>query len=341
MSEIQNKLDLIRLQFDNLEMMLASSASQPSDNSPIVLNFSPGVRLGIDARGRFHLLLALAKNEEKIRSKLTAGIVIRTQTYNISGVDSQWVDIIAERRWRWAIEPFAAEVISEMVNEEIQLDTLRRIVDEHRALWAPPREPLSPMEQKGLIAELLVVQQLGKVLTPAVAISKWRGPDRGLHDITDEQWAVEVKSYADEPPRVRIHHIEQLDYRLDKRLTLVGVHLFSFNEGKSLPDFVDEAIQWAEDNDCRSHLEENLARARWREEDRPEYYSTYSEGRMVACPIRPETPVFPAELKDQIPSSVTEITYLLHLNDLEQLPTESDSTWVEIVSPNAWESLQG
>ena len=43
------------------------------------------------------------------------------------------------------------------------------------------------------------------------------GPDRGLHDITDEQWAVEVKSYADEPPRVRIHHIEQLDYRLDKR----------------------------------------------------------------------------------------------------------------------------
>ena len=43
MSEIQNKLDLIRLQFDNLEMMLTSSASQPSDNSPIVLNFSPGV----------------------------------------------------------------------------------------------------------------------------------------------------------------------------------------------------------------------------------------------------------------------------------------------------------
>ena len=166
------------------------------------------------------------------------------------------------------------------------------------------------------------------------------GPDRGLHDITDEQWAVEVKSYGDEPPRVRIHHIEQLDYRLDKRLTLVGVHLFSFNEGKSLPEFVDEAIQWAEDNDCRSHLEENLARARWREEDRSEYYSTYSEGRMVACPIRPETPVFPAELKDQIPSSVTEITYLLHLNDLEQLPTESDSTWLEIVSPNAWESLQ-
>ena len=96
MSEIQNKLDLIRLQFDNLEMMLTSSASQPSDNSPIVLNFSPGVRLGIDARGRFHLLLALAKNEEKIRSKLTAGIVIRTQTYNIGGIDSQWVDIIAE-----------------------------------------------------------------------------------------------------------------------------------------------------------------------------------------------------------------------------------------------------
>ena len=98
MSEIQNKLELLRLQFDNLEMMLAGNASQPSDNSPMVLNFSPGVQLGIDARGRFHLLLALAKNEDKIRSKLTAGIIIRTQTYNIGGVDSQWVDIIAEKR---------------------------------------------------------------------------------------------------------------------------------------------------------------------------------------------------------------------------------------------------
>ena len=44
---------------------------------------------------------------------------------------------------------------------------------------------------------------------------------RSAYDITDEQW-VEVKSYADEPPRVRIHHIEQLDYRLDKGLTLLS-----------------------------------------------------------------------------------------------------------------------
>ena len=339
MSEIQQKLELIRLQFDNLEMMLNSSASQPSEHSPMVLKFSNGVQLGIDARGRFHLLLALSKSEEKIRSKLTAGIVIRTQTYAIGGVDSPWVDIIAEKRWRWAMEPFAAEVISEMVNDEIQLDVLRRIVDEHRALWAPPSEPLTRMEQKGLIAELLVVQKLGEVMAPATAISKWRGPDRGLHDIADERWAIEVKSYADEPPRVRIHHIEQLDHRLDKRLTLVGVHLYPFSEGKSLPDFIDDALQWADKNDCRPHLEENLARAKWRDEDRADYFSTYDVGRMVAVPIRPETPVFPSELKDEIPSSVSEITYLLHLNDLEQLPTDLDSTWGELTSPHSWGSL--
>ena len=58
---------------------------------------------------------------------------------------------------------------------------------------------------------------------------------------------------------------------------------------------------------------------------------------MVAVPIRPETPVFPSELKDEIPSSVSEITYLLHLNDLEQLPTDLDSTW-ELTSPHSWGS---
>ena len=77
-------------------------------------------------------------------------------------------------------------------------------------------------------------------------------------------------------------------------------------------------LRWADQNDCRPHLEENLARAKWRDEDRTEYFSTYDVGRMVAVPIRPETPVFPSELKDEIPSSVSEITYLLHLNDLEQ-----------------------
>ena len=46
------------------------------------------------------------------------------------------VDIIAEHRWKFAMELFAAEVMIEMNEGKISIETIKRIVDEHRALWA-------------------------------------------------------------------------------------------------------------------------------------------------------------------------------------------------------------
>ena len=64
--------------------------------------------------------------------------------------------------------------------------------------------------------------KLGEVLPPATVVNNWKGPDRGLHDISSETWAIEVKTFTEEPPRVRINHVEQLDHRIDKRLTIAG-----------------------------------------------------------------------------------------------------------------------
>lgn len=336
--EIKRIQEKIVLLWDNLEMNLESQP-RASNDSPEIMRLSDGVRIGLDRKSRYHLLLALRDGEERIRSRLTAGISIKTTTFQIREEASLWIDIIAERRWRFAIEPFAAELITKMNSETIDLETLRTTVEEHRSLWAAPKEPLTIPEQKGLIGELAVVMKLGNAIPPAIAVNKWRGPDRGLHDISAETWAIEVKAFADEPPRVRINHIEQLDHRIDKRLTIAGVHLYGDEEGKNLPEFVDIALNWAEEHGVKNQLLEQLVLAKWRDDEREEYFSRFSEGRMILSPIRPETPVFPAELKDEIPASVSHISYALHLNDLEQLSSDSEETWKNATLDGPWNSL--
>ena len=336
----QETLKRVHLIWDELEELGDSRDWEEDKEGVLKLPVSEGAWLGIDRRPRFHLLLSLASDHESISRRLTSGISITTQEYNIDGEAGNLVDIVCSKRWRYAIEPFVSEVIHAMADGKIALPALRRVVEDHRALWAAPKEPLHPNKQRGVIAELQVLESLGSRVGHAKAISCWTGPyggkGGGLHDISDETFAVEVKSYHDEPPRVRINHIEQLDHRMDKRLTLVGVHIVSNDEGKSFPEFVDAALEISEVAGRRADMEEKLTLAGWREEDREEYESRFAIGRTAICPIRPETPVFPAHLKDRIPSSVTAISYLLHLNDIRQIPSEEESSWNSLTAEGPW-----
>lgn len=307
-----------------------------TDDSPHTQPVQDGFYVGIDARDRYHLIAQIEGEESSISRRLTAGIGLKNQTFQVDGEFMETVDIIAEKRWKVMMELFASEILFEMKNGKITIDAIKRIVDEHRALWAPPREPLSTMAQKGLIAEMVVIMKLGDAHTPNHIVSCWRGPDGGIHDVASEEWAVEVKSFGDEPPRVRINHIAQLDYNIGKRLTLVGLHLLADSDGKTLPMFIDDLLKWSDLHGCRSRVEELLVSMKYDADRRNEYYSSWTTGRFVICPIQEKSPVFPAELGKFIPSPVSEISYLLSLNDLDHLPDTLVGTWNDIVHPNPW-----
>ena len=328
----------IHLLWDQLEDHLGSSKLESGEITQYPVD--DGAWIGIDNKSQFHLILDLEDTNERINRRLTQDISIKTETIGIEGIDKKRVSIIAGRRWRHAIEPFAAEAVSCMANGTISLSDLKRLVEEYRSLWAPPKEPLDARKQRGVIAELKVLEHLGDHLGHAKALQCWSGnlssKSGGLHDISDETFAIEVKSYHDEPPRVKINGLEQLDHRIDKRLTLVGLHIISHHDGMTFPQFVDRALSIYEEAGCRSTAEEKLNLAGWSEGDREEYYSRFSLGRTVICPIRPETRVFPAYLKERVPSSVSKISYLLHLNDLEALPPERPQTWSMMVSESPW-----
>ena len=84
------------------------------------------------------------ETEVSIRRRLTAGIGLKNETFQLGGTYMKVVDIVAEHRWKFAMELFAAEIMMEMKNGMISIETIKRIVDEHRALWAPPRNPGHP-----------------------------------------------------------------------------------------------------------------------------------------------------------------------------------------------------
>ena len=82
----------------------------------------------IDKKNRYHLLLDLSDGEEENTRRLTAGITIQTKHFQIEGVNSLGRDVVVEKRWRFAIEPFAADLVIEMKNGAIDLRTLNKLV---------------------------------------------------------------------------------------------------------------------------------------------------------------------------------------------------------------------
>ena len=140
-------LKRVHLIWDELESM-KDSGSLSESSQVLQLRVSEGAFLGIDLRHRFHLILVLSGSEESISRRLTTGISITTQEYQVEGALMTTVDVISGKRWRFAIEPFAAEAIHSMSNGTIDLTSLRRLVEEHRALW-PSRRNHCPRHSRG------------------------------------------------------------------------------------------------------------------------------------------------------------------------------------------------
>ena len=191
-------LEEVRTILGLVELDIAEGDVTILDDSPHTQVVRNGFFVGIDARDRYHLLVQVEETEVNIRRRLTAGIGLKNETFQLGGTYMKVVDIVAEHRWKFAMELFAAEIMMEMKNGMISIETIKRIVDEHRALWAPhenPRHPCTtwPHSRDGSC------QETRDAHTPNHIVSCWRGPDGGIHDLASEEWAVEVKSYSEEP----------------------------------------------------------------------------------------------------------------------------------------------
>lgn len=70
--------------------------------------------------------------------------------------------------------------------------------------------PLSPEEQRGLLGELIVLENLLDNGTASL-VGGWLGPSGSLHDFETDDWHIEVKTSIKANPTASIHPLSQLD----------------------------------------------------------------------------------------------------------------------------------
>ena len=83
--ELAPTLERIRTYWNRLDKMITNDSNEVTSDSPLILTMSQGVRIGLDKRGRYHLLLDLVDGEEADTRRLTAGITIQTKIFQIEG----------------------------------------------------------------------------------------------------------------------------------------------------------------------------------------------------------------------------------------------------------------
>ena len=137
----------------------------------------------------------------------------------------------------------------------------------------PSRSRMSPEQQKGLIAELLMLKgDILETLEPHDALEGWTGPESGPRDFAYGQTFIEVKSKRSAAnPRIVISSEEQLNISDRERLFLFVAELnsapISDEASFTVTDVVGETRELFESPLHRASFDTKLGRAGYFDED--------------------------------------------------------------------------
>jgi hypothetical protein len=181
---------------------------------------------------------------------------------------------------------------------------------------------LSTEKQTGLYGELLFLESLLTCVPPDAAVEAWKGFAPNEHDFVLPGVCFEIKTTSTERRRHRISGLQQLQPVTGTALWLVSVQLTTAGpgSGRTLEDLVDEVRHAAEP--ARASLDAALARAGWRERDRP-LYRRYLTLRSVPAAFRVDAgfPVLDRRIVDEgcsRPELIVDADYTIDLTSLER-----------------------
>ena len=151
------------------------------------------------------------------------------------------------------------------------------VMTEWKSFFERWRAPLSPEEQRGLLGELVVLENLLEN-GQANLVKGWLGPSGSLHDFETEEWHIEVKTSLRANPTASIHPLSQLD-PIDKPFDLVVVKI-QRGEGMTLPEKVNQMVKHEKIKSSSSnllHFQKMLEEIGYDDTDAHHYPSQYKE----------------------------------------------------------------
>lgn len=171
--------------------------------------FGP-VRVALGTRQEARLLLPIGTREREPERQISDALNIDVVVYSVGGQSSRFIELTClDPR----LEPIFAEIIDEIRRRISQGQTSSQAcestIEDYRSLLAAPRSDITQEVVAGLIAELLLLEQLLDIAPHAWRA--WRGPLKDRHDFRASNSAIEVKAgLRRNSGTVQISSLEQL-----------------------------------------------------------------------------------------------------------------------------------
>lgn len=211
------------------------------------VTFPTGIVLaGVDGSGHRHLCIPAPTTELGREDRRSQGVTIEVR--NLINAKKQQQLFVDVRCHRPDLNPIFEVVADDILAQaqrkpESPFSAAHTILERWRELLEPSSEPqLGPSQLAALLAELLLLEQLGNGTPP---LNYWMGPDKGTHDFVCGAADFEVKSTLSTAGRdVEVHGLSQLTASKKAKLYLWWIRLrASPGRGTSVPATVERLLQ--------------------------------------------------------------------------------------------------
>lgn len=290
------------------------------------------IRIGMD-EGKKPCIIIEATRESELSEyvQISSGLYISVQKRTLSNEEKTLFVVAIDGDSELVYSSFIADYL---LNLDISApkQSFEQVYKIWKKKWAGSRKPISPREEEGLVGELSVLLQLVEHVDSAEnLVANWVGPFKNLHDFEGNSLHVEVKTTTRDPPIVRVSRLEQLAPRDSGNLDLLIVQMDVMDGAPTLPMIVNTVLTHEK---FRPHLEkllERLEKVGYTDKHHLHYTRGFRVGHYTCCPIDNKTPIMPPEILSNVPSTVSNIRYSLHVKGLRRSSMTTEM-WVEMAN---------
>ena len=313
-------MDIQRL-WDDIEAEIAQSSVSLQDMKLLGSGAeSPWgeILLGVDSKGRRHLVVPAPADATEEREDSSRGISIEIRPYLSGGTRRLYCDVscrLEELNEMFTV--IAEDMLTELRDRDFDspFSACVRVLERwRRLLERVPTRLMSRNAQAGLVAELLFLRRLAG--RSPKWIDLWVGPEGGRHDFVSKETDVEVKaSLSEEQRKVHVQSLQQLDIAEGAALYLYFVRLREpTGQGISIPDLVEELLVRGINS---GELHDRLLQVGYSPLDRDAYQTTRFEV-LEESAFRVDADAFPRltpdSLRGSLPKGVVSLGYDIDLD---------------------------
>lgn len=298
----------------------------------LITNEEKIVRIGINENEKLCVIVELDDADSPSDSiEISSGLSLSVEKRVIGDVEGFHLIVSVDKDSELVYSAFLADFVLSY-NPESPRKSFNEIYKKWRKKWSGSRKPISPQEEEGLVGEISVFLKLLETVEDVnKLVESWVGPFRSTHDFESNRLHVEIKTTTRDPPVVYISKIEQLAPRENAGLDLLVIQVDVVESGSTLPDYVNSMLMHPKLEPFTEELLERLEKVGYNDKHRLHYTRGFMMRQFTLCHIDDKTPIFPPELLGELPSTVSDVKYNLHINGLSRL-SMNHQLWSEMAS---------